>query len=592
MDRNTGIAMVLIFGLLVAWMYLTMPTQEELAQQAAEQRRLDSLAYLEQTQRIPDVQNPEPTRGFEPAAESPLTEVGQFKSAETDTQFTVVENELYRAVFSNVGAGPVSFELKKYQTWDGNSVQLIADTAYSAYSIGFLTTDSYNIETRRLLFSQPGALPRINVYDESQTLRYELPVGESVLGITYIFLPDVYEFDVRIDFNGIEQQISGRSIDFVWKSKLSNTEKSRVQEGRASAVAVHAGGELEKTTLTETGAYENTVSGQIDWVASKTQFFAQIIKSVAPTEAGLMFGELNGDPSDELTRHYYSAGIASSIPENGILDFKLYVGPMRYNALADFEPSTFEMVDLGYNLFRWFSEPLAKYVFIQYLDYVAPFLGNYGLAIMILAFLIKLVLSPLTKKSFESMAAMRELQPELQALQKKYANDPQKQQEAVMKLYKKAKVNPLGGCLPNLLQLPILVTLWAYFQNSIEIRQKSFLWVNDLSAPDFIINLPFEIPFLGAGIGGFCILMTVSMVVQMRVSGQSGAANPQMQMFQYIMPVMLFFIFNSFSAGLNLYYLVYNVLSTVQQLMIKKPVDHEGLMASIEGKKSKKTKRK
>jgi YidC/Oxa1 family membrane protein insertase len=242
-DRNTGIAMVLIFGLLVAWMYLTMPTQEELERQALEQRRLDSLAYVEQTQNIPETPAQKPSRSIEPAREVPITEVGQFKSATADTHFTIVENDLYKAVFSNVGAGPVSFELKKYDTWDGNTVQLIADTSFSAYSLGFLTNDSYNVETRRLLFNQPGSLPRINVYEESQTLRYELPVGESVLAITYIFLPEVYEFDVQIEFNGIESQISGRSVDFVWKSKLANTEKSRVQEGRASAVAVHAGGE-------------------------------------------------------------------------------------------------------------------------------------------------------------------------------------------------------------------------------------------------------------------------------------------------------------------------------------------------------------
>jgi YidC/Oxa1 family membrane protein insertase len=264
----------------------------------------------------------------------------------------------------------------------------------------------------------------------------------------------------------------------------------------------------------------------------------------------------------------------------------LYVGPLEYYTIREFEPKAYDMVDVGYALLRWFSEPFVKWVILPVITYLGAWTGNYGIAIILFALLIKIVLYPLTKKSFESMAAMRELQPEMKALQEKYKEDPKKQQEETLKLFKKAKVNPLGGCLPNLLQLPVLVTLWKFFQNAIEIRGESFLWAADLSAPDVILNLPFSIPLMGDFIAGFVILMTISMIVQMQISGQGGAANPQMKVLQYIFPVMLLFIFNRLSSGLSLYYLVYNVLSIGQQFMINKKIDHVKMMEGIDKKKA------
>ncbi len=205
------------------------------------------------------------------------------------------------------------------------------------------------------------------------------------------------------------------------------------------------------------------------------------------------------------------------------------------------------------------------------------FISNYGVLVIIFAASVKLILSPLTFKSYKSMAAMRELQPLMKEIQEKYKNDPQKQQKATMDLYRKNKVNPLGGCLPMLLQFPILITLWRFFQNSILLRQESFLWASDLSAPDFIISLPFAIPFLGEQIAGFVILMAISMGLQSKLTGgasgggaASGAMAQQMKIMQYLLPFMMLFIFNNFASGLSLYYLIFNVLSILQQLYINK----------------------
>jgi len=190
---------------------------------------------------------------------------------------------------------------------------------------------------------------------------------------------------------------------------------------------------------------------------------------------------------------------------------------------------------------------------------------------------------------------MRELQPEVKELQDKYKSDPKKQQEEMMKLYKKAKVSPLGGCLPMLLQMPILIVLWEFIQNSILFRQKAFLWAHDLSAPDYILHLPFHVPFLGDHISGFVLLMTISMVAQMKVSGQSssgGAGGAQMKMMMYFMPIFMMVIFNNLSSGLNLYYLVYNVLSIAQQMLINRQMSEIDLLEKVDKKKADELKRK
>ena len=204
--------------------------------------------------------------------------------------------------------------------------------------------------------------------------------------------------------------------------------------------------------------------------------------------------------------------------------------------------------------------------------------------------MIKLVLYPFTKKSFESMAAMRAIAPQMEELKKKFGDDPQKQQQEMMKLYKKAGANPLGGCLPNLLQMPILVTLWMFFQSSILIRQESFLWAPDLSAPDVILSLPFTIPFMGDHISGFVLLMAASMIVQMQLSGQT-ASNPQMKFLPFIMPVVLFVFFNNLASGLSLYYFVYNMVSIAQQAYINKGIDKDELQKKLENGNNKKKKR-
>ncbi|MCP9290949.1 membrane protein insertase YidC [Gracilimonas sediminicola] len=590
MDKNTATGFVLIFLLMLGWFYFTMPSEEELANQRREQAVQDSLAQIEQNRQdsldrtaVADDEQQQQTQPREQSIsqeQDDAPEVRGLFASSLVTEETEIEvtTPLYTVTFTNRGAGPNSFILNDYDTWDGRPVQLIADTAHSAYNIGFLSTENYNVETQNILFEQvtPGSSMAI-ASGEQREIRYELELqdGREVI-LTYLLNGNNYEIDVDVQFVGLQDYVVGRSIDFGWTSPLRFTEKDHTQDALATSAYVYAGGELEQFKLDEAGREETTINGNIDWAATKTKFFTQLIKPMSPTDAAMLIGEVTGAADNQNTEHRYRSSIRTDLDEQGATSFQLYVGPMKYREIVKVDDHAYDMVDIGWSWLRWFSDPFVKWLVIPFFEFLSGFISNFGVIIIVFAALVKLVLSPLTYKSYKSMAAMGELQPQMKEIQEKYKDNPQKQQKATMDLYRKNKVNPLGGCLPNLLQFPILITLWRYFQNSILIRQEEFLWATDLSAPDYILSLPFSIPFLGEQIAGFVLLMTAAMVVQSKLTGGmsgGGGSSPmagQMKMLQYIFPVMLLFIFNNFAAGLSLYYLIFNVLSIIQQFFIKR----------------------
>ncbi len=595
MDKNTVIGLTLMFAIMMAWFVYMTPSQDEIERMREERRIQDSLRVVQQLESgVLDTPADEPRQpGFVGTTREPeevATALGVFSEAvASDTVSYTVSTPLYTVEFSNLGAGPVRFTLRQYDKWDGTPVQLIADSLRSAYSLGFLSVQNYNIETDQLLFKPLNSGPeRFINPGQTHEVGYALifPDGEQLI-YTYRLNGDNYNMQLDVRFEGVERFISDRNIEFAWRSRLKPTERSRTSEAEYTSAYVYSGGILEKHNRTSPGRDVQNITGSVDWIATKTKFFTQIIKPAEPGTGAIITSEVTGETNSELTQHHYTSTLRTRIPSNNFLQFNLYVGPLEYYTIREFDPSAYDMIDVGYAITNWFAKPLVKYILLPVITTLGDWLGNYGIAIIIFAFLIKIVLYPLTKKSFESMAAMRELQPEMKAIQEKYKEDPKKQQEATMALFKKAKVNPLGGCLPNLLQLPILVTLWKFFQNAIEIRGESFLWAADLSAPDIILNLPFTIPLMGNFIAGFVRLMSASMVIQMRISGQGGAANPQMKILPYIFPVMMLLIFNQLSSGLSLYYLVYNILSIGQQMLINKQVDHVKLMEGIDKKKAK-----
>ena len=595
MDRNTVTGLILILFTMIAWAYFTMPSEEELQQRRAEQARQDSIAAVQadsQRQQLPDdpqegdTSSTDQSSDFADNETQPTqSEMGMFgNTGVSDTTEFVVETPLYTATFTNLGGGPSQILLKDYQTWNDQPVRMIKDTTHSAYSLGFLSSENYNIETDQILFEQVSSGSGLSVPEgETRQLQYALNISDAKRIIyTYTFYADNHEIDLDIKFEGLERDIIGSVVDLGWTSPLQFTEKDPTQESAYTSAYAYLAGEKEQLLLTEENSDERSFNGNIDWVGSRTKFFAQVIKSESETEKARLVGEVTGPTDDPTTEYSYETYITSQIPDDGVAKFKLYAGPLAYYQISAFDETAYDMVDVGYSWTNWFSYPLVRYLIIPFFALAGDYM-NYGLAIILFAVLIKLVLYPLTKKSYRSMAAMKELQPKMKEIQDKYEDDPQKQQKATMKLYKEEGVNPLGGCLPNLLQLPILITLWRFFQNSILLRQHEFLWATDLSAPDYILSLPFSIPFIGDQLAGFVLLMSLAMVFQSRLTGGMGGpgggggapGGMNMKALQYIFPVMMLFIFNNFAAGLSLYYLIYNVVSIGQQLLIYRQMDKE-----------------
>lgn len=571
-----------------------MPSAEEMERRQAELALRDSLAAVERLERgLPGLEQDsdeaaersriirEQSPG-EPAVSATGDGTGRTagifaESVFPDTLITVVRTELFEMQLSNMGAGPIRHTLLNHNNWDQTPVQMIADTVRSAYSLGFLSSQNYNIETNELVFEPLFDFDHlILAADDSLTLSYRLQVtDESAIIFHYTFFGNQYSYKLTLDLIEMEELISGIHVDFGWTSALNFTERDVVQDAQGTEAFVYLGGGTEKFNLDDRSSGEQRFNGTIDWVMTKTRFFGQFIKPLTNSSAALLIGEIQGEPGMPGSRHHYQAFVQSNFHQDSSLSFDLYAGPLEYYDLRDFDATAYDVVEIGYALIRWFADPLVRFLVIPFFAYGSLIIPNYGVLIIIFGLIIKIVLFPLTQKSFKSMAAMKELQPMMKEIQEKYKDDPQKQQKETIALYRKMKVNPLGGCLPMLLQFPILITLFFFFQNSMIIRQKPFLWADDLSAPDYILDLPFAIPLLGDQLAGFVLLMSAAMFLQSKLSGgmSTGAApagGPNMKVFMYIIPFVLLFVFNNFASGLSLYYLVYNVLSIAQQSLVNK----------------------
>ncbi len=591
MDRNTVTGLLLIFVLTLAWAMYTMPSQEEMQRRQAErdsiaaaQAELQDLQDRHQPQEVPPGEAaldalPDPETdlaGIEDIATARA--LGLFAEAsEGDTLFTTIRTPLYEVELSTLGAGPVRFTLLEHNTWDQNPVQMIRDTLRSAYSLGFLSRQNYNIETNELIFESLTPTGIIELADSERTqVSYRLRVDDgSEIIFNYTFHASQYAFDLDILFVDMERHISGTNVEFGWKSALNLTERDFAQDALGAEANVYLGGGREKFQISDQGEGEQRFNGNIDWVMSKTRFFGQFIKPVTHSNAAVLRGEIDGEIGQPETVHRYQVYIQSNFVQHPTLSYELYIGPLQYYDLRDFDSTAYDVVEIGYALIRWFADPLVRFLVIPFFAFGSMFISNYGVLIILFGVIIKVLLFPLTQKSFKSMAAMKELQPQMKEIQEKYKDDPQKQQKETIALYRKAKVNPLGGCLPMLLQFPILITLFFFFQNSMLIRQQPFLWADDLSAPDYILSLPFSIPLLGDQIAGFVLFMSAAMFFQSKISGamstgSAPAGAPNMKVFMYIIPFVLLFVFNNFASGLSLYYLVYNVLSIGQQALINK----------------------
>jgi YidC/Oxa1 family membrane protein insertase len=410
----------------------------------------------------------------------------------------------------------------------------------------------------------------------------------------YTLAPDKYMLDFNVSFKSMEGIIAGNqnSLTLDWRLYLPQQEKGRQNEETYTSImykyyqddAVYLkqkqSKELEKADVTT----------KLSWVAFQDQFFSSVIIS----NEYFLNGSLSSAKtmgSKKYIRYYTSElGIPFNPASSNTINLKMYYGPNSFTILKKEGLELEKLVFLGKNIIGWIN----RFAIIPTFNLLNSFIGNYGIIILILTILIKLVLFPLTFKSYQSTAKMQVLKPLVDELGKKFPKkeDAMKKQQATMDLYKRAGVNPMGGCLPMLLQMPILFAMFRFFPVSIELRQEHFLWATDLSTYDSILTLPFTIPVYGDHVSLFTILMTLSTLLTMKMTGSSpGSDQPGMKVMMYMMPVMFMLILNQFSAGLTYYYFLANMITYAQNIISKRFINAEAVLATLEENKKKPVKK-
>ncbi len=614
-QRNVIIATILVAVIMFAWMFwFSPPPERQQSGQASgpadttEQTEPPPTAADTASDDAPPDTTPPPTADTEEEAppdqaapeqappdqaalpEAPEADSVTAAALEGEERSIVVETDLYTAVLSTKGGTIQRFTLKEYKDFNQEDpVQIVDTTAGGTLSLSFTTPTLRQVDTRSLYFQASTEADTIRLEEEPVSLTFEAPLGRGALRQTYTFHPDDYDLGLSIQQVNPASFVTDEGYDLAWYGGVPYSEGGDdQQELQYSGLYAQNGGVIKSITLSDEDHSEARLNGKVSWMAVKNKYFTAALMPDSPerVRGATLVGDKVAQTSSELDVKNLTGRVQMPRPrgESDVDEFHLYAGPIDYYSLSAYDRGLYGMVDYGWDWFEWITKPLAKYLYIPMLTYLGGWLP-YGVVVILMAIFIKTLVYPLTKSSYRSMAKMRELQPKMQEIKDKYDDEPEKQQEEMMQLYRETGVNPIGGCLPMFLQYPILISLYQFIPKSIQLRQKSFLWAADLSAPDKILQLPFEIPFYGDYVAGFTLLMGLAMIVTMRVqSTGGGAAGGQAKAFMYAMPAVIFFIFNRFASALSLYYLFYNIVTAAQQkwinMQLEKEKDEEGKLTA------------
>ncbi len=601
MDKNTIIGLGIIGLLLVGYSIFTKPQREA---QMAERSRLDSIARVEQVRAMEAAQQAKallPTNETEAnsatdsvSMERLSGELGDFANAATGTvESVVLENENVKLTFSTLGGRPYTVQLKQYQTYDSLPLYLF-DGDSTIFALHFFA-DNRGINTGELYF-QPTIKNLTGEEGRSyQQLTMKMDISETA-SISYIYrlYDDDYMLDFDMRFRGLDQYRTDR-MEFKFDFYAPSQEKGYQNEAMYTTLYYkYRGGGVENfKSRSKKKIEEVTETTRIRWIAFSHQFFSTIIVADDYFNGAFMLQERFNDPGKYVRRYSTSVDMPYDRTSDQLIGMQLYFGPNDFTSLKGYGDLGLEsIVTVGGAMIRWIN----AYAIIPIFSWLSNWIVNYGIIILLLTLIIKVALFPLTYKSFKSQAVMKLLKPQVDEINERYPkkDDAMKKQQATMDLYKKAGANPMGGCLPMLLQFPILYAMFRFFPTSIELRQQGFLWAHDLSTYDSILDLPWDIPMYGDHVSLFTLLMTVTTMLSMRYNNQASAGTsqmPGMKTMMYIMPVMFMFILNSFPAGLTYYYFLANVITLGQNLVFKRFIDEEKIMKKINSKQNKPAKK-
>lgn len=628
MNKNTIIGFLLIFAILIGYSIWVSPSEEELAEQQKERERLDSIRKVEndakiarldsiakadsllknQSSQVATLATDTLNKSSDSVDVSGLTLVekqhfGVFtNAAKGDKKEIIIENDKLKLKLSTKGGFFSYAEVKNYRTYDTNDLVLFTDEtnefsfllddnrlrSNELYYEAVIKTDRYVNQDSIVISGDEELNIAMRVYPDAANGQVD---KTKYFELDYIFSGDKYMFDMNFNINGLSSVIAPgyNSILLNWETHLTGKEKSIEQERQQSSVYYkYYDDDVDELGLRNEEDEEN-LDTKVKWVSFKQQFFAMTLIA----ENSFDEAKVEKYLKDKTTLEKYLQSMKSEIEvpmEGGDLqsiNMKIYFGPTKYKNLSSYEYQLEEQIPLGWGFFllHWINRGIVIPVF----NYLSHFGWNYGIIILILTILLKIVLFPIAYKTYSSSAKMRVLKPEIDEISAKYPKkeDAMKKQQATMEFYKKAGVNPMSGCLPMLLQMPILIALFRFFPSSIELRQKSFLWADDLSAYDSIWDFPggFEIPFYGDHVSLFTLLMTVTTVfytkINQQMMGNQSSAMPGMKTMLYLMPIMFLGFFNNYAAGLSYYYFLANIITFAQMFIIRRLIDEDKVRAKL-----------
>ncbi len=610
-DINSLIGFVLLGAIMLWYFYSSQPTPEELAKQKIEQVQ-DSIQKAQQVVEQPKIveeknnnsiiASPTDTLAFAQAQ----NRLGAFAYSaglpSAKAQETILENDLLKIKVSNLGGQITEVLIKEFKTYDQKPVYLIKD-GNALFNISFATQDNRNLQTKDLYFE-----PNLTSNGDNQVLSMKLKIAaDKYLEYRYEIKPNDYMLDFAIQSQGMDNAINtSQKVNLDWKLKTHRQEKSVKYENQYTELSyTFDGSEFDYMNAMSKGDEEDVEN--VNYIAFKQQFFSSILLTDEPFEKSTLISK--NLVEDEFIDTVYTKQFQALIPleiKNGSIDYSMnmYYGPTDYDILNSYEGKNLDrVVSLGWGIFRWIN----KYIFIPLFGFLSSFIGSYGLVIILMTIVVRIFMSPVVYKSYLSSAKMKVLRPEMEEINEKFKgkDNAMKRQQETMALQRKAGVSPLSGCIPALIQMPVFFALFRFFPANIDIRQKGFLWADDLSAYDEVIKLPFNIPFYGDHVSLFPILASIAIFIYMQMT-QSQQANMQppqqegmpdmqkmMKMMLWISPVMMLFFFNSYASSLSLYYFISNLLTIGIMLVIKHYIiDEDKIHAKIQENKKRPEKKK
>ncbi|MBQ8008425.1 MAG: membrane protein insertase YidC [Bacteroidaceae bacterium] len=582
MDKNTITGMVLIFIVLIVFSYLSRPSQEQLA---AQQHYYDSIAQVEK--RAAELQaKAEAALANEREMASKDSTSLFFNATQGTEQLVSIENNLAKLTLSTKGGSLYSATLKDYMSQD--KVTPVTLFEGQEVSLNYLLYNSKGVmETSDYYFTP------VNQSENAVTMRLQADAS-SYVDFTYDMRPDTYLVDLTIQAVGMNGKLASTNnhIDIEWKQKARQIEKGYTYENRLAQLTYKTDDDVEE--MSATGDDSEDVKETVTWVAFKNQFFSAVMIS----DAGFNDTKLNSKMEERNSGYIkdYAADMNTAFDPSGNVptEMHFYFGPNHYkilSALDDGREKDWDMqrlVYLGWPVIRWINQFFTINVF----DWLSKLGLGMGIVLLLMTLIVKIVILPTTWKTYMSSAKMKALKPKVDEINAKYPNeaDAMKKQQEIMTMYSQYRVSPMGGCLPMIIQFPILMALFMFVPSAIELRQQSFLWADDLSTYDAFVTFPFNIPFLGDHLSLFCVLMCITNLLYMmyNMKMQDTGANPSMaamKYMNYIMPVVFLFILNDYPSGLNYYYFLSTLISVATMAWMRYSTDDAKLLAQLEANK-------